>query len=291
MASVNAMPAHRDIDLPDCSYPPLVEGQICLGLTARELREIYEHCKIVVKAHRVSFPPRKRERYGERLENSAVLVLPLEEQFPVLKRCKENWGAKWVLRKASSAVSMMEGQQSRRHSEARRSVARLPAITTNVPAAGLRTTAIMSVGSVVSDASSSTRSNDPAYAPANPNGEGAEPKRYPRMRTNMVITRKNNFGYLGRGDNEIDMGANANNVGAGSSKRQIDTAMEAKAEAEAEDTGRLGRAPFMQPGYCSLTNWSLPMITRKYAYIDDSDACAALFEASKSWLVSESGRL
>lgn len=238
---------------------------------------LQEHCKIVVRAHRVSFPPRKRERYGERLENSAVLVLPLEELFPVLKRCKENWGAKWVLRKASSAVSMMEGQQSRRHSDARRSVAKLSAITTT-PAAGLRSTAIMSVGSVVSSTSSAS-SADSSYAPANLNGEGAEPKRYPRM----VITRKDNFGYFGYDDNQIDMDAG--------SKRQIDTAVEVKTETEAEDAGRLGRAPFMQPGYCSLTNWDLPTTARKYAYIDDSDACAALFEASKSWLVSESGRV
>lgn len=31
--------------------------------------------------------------------------------FPVLKRCKENWGAKWILRKASSAIAVSNGQR------------------------------------------------------------------------------------------------------------------------------------------------------------------------------------
>lgn len=64
-----------------------------------------------MRAHRTSFPPNGRERYGERLENSGELVLPLEEKFAILKRCKENWGAKWILRKASSAISVMDGQK------------------------------------------------------------------------------------------------------------------------------------------------------------------------------------
>lgn len=75
------------------------------------LSPLKEHCKRIVRVHRISFPPSGRERYGERLENSATLVLPLEEKFPVLKRCKENWGAKWILRKASSAVSVINGQK------------------------------------------------------------------------------------------------------------------------------------------------------------------------------------
>lgn len=340
------MPAHRDIDLPARGYPTLDEGQIFLGIEDRELCEIYvfylslaalsvifyhlilipmslqEHSKVVVRDHRVSFPLRKRQRYGERLENSAALVLPLEERFPVLKRCKENWGAKWILRKASSAVSMMDGQISRRKSGALWNVAQPPAVTA---------TALVSEASAASAASAANFVSFVVHAPANTNGEGANPKRmYPR-----TITRKDNYMNLRHGGNEIDI-ANAKELEAkeleaftragweakakseakakaqlegdgwlfrnghyvkapianakelDTRAKQIDAVVEAKAKIE--DTGRLGRAPFMQPGYCSLANWNLPTTTRKYAYIDDSDACAALFEASKSWLVSESRR-
>lgn len=49
-----------------------------------------------------------------------MFVLPLEDKLPVLKHCKESWGAKWALRKANSSVSriLLKAEKEEQKAEA-----------------------------------------------------------------------------------------------------------------------------------------------------------------------------
>lgn len=50
--------------------------------------------------------PARATTYGQRVENHHSVVPDLEDEHPVLKLCSENWGAKWILKRAKQAVAV-----------------------------------------------------------------------------------------------------------------------------------------------------------------------------------------
>lgn len=51
--------------------------------------------------------------YGQRVENHQSVVPDLEDQHPVLKLCSENWGAKWILKRAKQAMAVKSRKGSK----------------------------------------------------------------------------------------------------------------------------------------------------------------------------------
>lgn len=51
--------------------------------------------------------------YGQRVENHQSVVTDLEDQNPVLKLCSENWGAKWILKRAKQAMAVKSRKGSK----------------------------------------------------------------------------------------------------------------------------------------------------------------------------------
>lgn len=212
--------------------------------------------------HRISFPPNGRERYGERLENSATLVLPLEEKFPVLKRCKENWGAKWILRKASSAVSVINGQK-RGKDQPNSLLQSLKDDTVTLPAPN---------------------------ASANHTREQFQPTfTLPRIR--LVREKHESLPHITMYD-QFETQTRFDPT-------QFSPKIEPDTTYRPVIFGPSVRAPFIPTYghgmYTHENDMDLTMTwntgVRKRSFTDDNRACEALFNESKAWLASEPGRI
>lgn len=155
----------------------------------------------------------------------------------------------------------MDGQQfKKRHVELHQSVAEDRAATATADAAEIAAAAI----------NPAPANGPPIHAPANPIGERSGPKlMYHRMRMHIVFTcEDDNTKYS---DDKF--------------KTEYDVNIEAGAIEE-----QLELAPIIQPIHHNfLASWMHPTIdVHRYTHFDDDDACAALFNESKSWLVSGS---
>lgn len=222
---------------------------------------LQEHCKRIVRVHRISFPPNGRERYGQRLENSATLVLPLEEKFPVLKRCKENWGAKWILRKASSAISVINGQK-RVRDQPHYLLQSSKDDSITLPAPG---------------------------APANPTRERfQQPFTLPRIR--LVKEKNQSLPHITMYDQFTSY--------TRFDPAQLSPKIEPDTTCEPVIFGPSVRAPFIPKyghGYTYENGVGLRMArntgAHKRSFTDDDKACEALFNESKAWLASGPDRI
>lgn len=88
---------------------PVQSFTLCLILFSPQ-----KHCQDRIRAYRMNHSPiSKPIRYGQQIGNQASLVLPLEEEFPILKRCQGNWGAKWALKKANSTIAVRKSSAER----------------------------------------------------------------------------------------------------------------------------------------------------------------------------------
>lgn len=125
------------IPVPIPSFPNITQGQAILGYTNSQWAYLYVNitrpssltfeffCLIYIFQSRAQELVRPfADKYAQtintpihlRAENSAEILGPLVEAFPGLQRCEDNWGAKWVVRKARHAVSVKDASERRKSS-------------------------------------------------------------------------------------------------------------------------------------------------------------------------------
>ncbi|KAI5846563.1 hypothetical protein DFP73DRAFT_526054 [Morchella snyderi] len=102
------------IPTPIPPFPNITQGQAILGYTNSQWSFLYIRAQELVKPFAGRHAQTNNTPIHLRAENSVEILGPLLEEFPDLQRCEDNWGAKWIVRKARHAVSVKGASERRR---------------------------------------------------------------------------------------------------------------------------------------------------------------------------------